>query len=169
MLSWGLHAQNSLVINHSYFENSIISGAENSTNHKTLARAAIAADLDRVLDSDGPFTVFAPVDSAFKKFTTDQWNSLLHPSNKSALKSLLTYHIVAGKLSASKILLAMSRGGGIAKFRTVQGNWITAKMVGIDIVLSDNLGNQAKIITADSGRCNGVVHIIDNLIYPEKL
>ncbi len=162
-----LHAQNSLLVKQNYFEHSIIEATINSKHHKTLAEAVQTAELDEVLNSDGPFTIFAPFDSAFDKITPDRLNALLHPENRAELKTLLSYHIIAGKLSASKILLAMCRGAGTAQFRTIQGNVITASMEGIDIVLSDSLGNKAKIISADDNRCNGVIHVIDGVIFPK--
>ena len=131
-----------------------------------LTEAAKATDLDVILNSDGPFTIFAPFDQAFKKIEPDRLNALLQPENREELKTLLSYHIIAGELSASKILLAMCRGAGTAQFRTIQGDVITASMEGIDIVLSDSLGNKAKIVSADVNRCNGVIHVIDGVIFP---
>ena len=129
----------------------------------------VAAELDQILNNDGPFTVFAPSDSAFEKLPDQQIQELLQPQNKSALQSLITYHIVAGRLSASSILKSMCRGGGVASFTTVQGNTLTAKMDGIDIVLIDEYGNRARITTADENRCNGVIHVIDSVVIPKKI
>ena len=162
-----LQAQNSLLFKQNYFEHSIISGTISSLEHQTLAEAVKAADLDEILDSDGPFTIFAPFDGAFDKFTPEKLASLMKPENKAELKTLLSYHIIAGNFTASKMLLAMCRGGGTAKFRTIQGNVITTSMDGIDIVLSDSLGNEARIVSADDKRCNGVIHVIDGVIFPE--
>lgn len=128
-----------------------------------------ATELDDILGFDGPYTVFAPSDGAFEKFSTIEIAELLKPENKKKLHELVTYHIVAGKLSASKILKAMCRGNGKATFTTVQGQEITATMNGIDIVLTDCLGNQAKITLADSDQCNGVIHEIDSVILPRKI
>ena len=152
-----------------YFENSIIHSTQNSEQHTTLTTAVVAAELDQVLDSDGPFTVFAPSDAAFEKLSSGKISELLLPQNKSELQTLLTYHMVAGHLSASKILRAMCRGGGVATFTTVQGNLLTATMDGLDIVLSDSFGNKARITTADENQCNGVIHVIDSVILPKKI
>ena len=152
-----------------YFENSIIHSTKNSRQHNTLSQAVVAADLDNILDNDGPFTIFAPSDQAFEKLSKEKIRDLMLPQNKSELQSLITYHMIAGHLSASKILKAMCRGGGVAKFRTVQGNVLTATMDGIDIILSDNFGNKAKITSADSNKCNGVIHEIDSVILPKKI
>ena len=140
-----------------------------SKDHQTLYAAVKATELETILKTTGPFTVFAPSDSAFSRFTTEELNSLFKSENKGKLKSLLTYHIVAGNLTASKILLAMCRGNGKAIFTSVQGNKITATMQGTDIILTDSLGNSAKIISADSSLRNGVIHEIDSVILPSRI
>ncbi|MBT8184987.1 MAG: fasciclin domain-containing protein [Eudoraea sp.] len=149
-------------------DNTIIESTEGSENHKTLLAAVKAADLEETLDSDGPFTVFAPSDVAFKKLSKEKITALLQPENKKELKSVLSYHIVAGNLTASKILKAMCRGSGTARFTTIQGDEITASMDGIDIVLTDCYGNSARITTADANQCNGVIHVIDSVIMPNR-
>ncbi len=128
-----------------------------------------AADLEETLGYDGPFTVFAPSDKAFEKFSIGKVTQLLSPENKEDLKALLTYHIIAGKLTASQILKAMCRGNGRAVFTTVQGKEIVATMEGIDIVLTDDFGNSARITTADANQCNGVIHEIDSVIVPRQM
>ena len=147
----------------------IIKSTEGSEEHKTLLAAVKAADLEEVLDSEGPFTVFAPSDQAFGKLPQGKIATLLKPGNKDALKDLVSYHIVAGNLTAAKILKAMCRGKGTATFTTVQGNTITASMKGIDIVLTDDFGNSAIITMADANQCNGVIHVIDRVIQPRKI
>jgi uncharacterized surface protein with fasciclin (FAS1) repeats len=150
-------------------EKSILKNTESSENHKTLIAAMRAADLEEVLGYDGPFTVFAPSDTAFEKLSAEKITQLLLPENKKELQALMTYHIVAGNFSASKILKAMCRGAGKATFTTVQGDEITATMQGVEIVLTDNFGNNARITTADSNQCNGVIHEIDSVIRPGKI
>lgn len=150
-------------------DNSILTNTERSANHQTLLAAMRATELDHLLDFDGPYTVFAPSDQAFSELTVTEITELLRPENKKKLHELVSYHIVAGKLSASKILLAMCRGNGRATFTTVQGEEITATMKGIDIILTDCLGNQAKIVLADADQCNGVIHEIDSVILPRKI
>lgn len=150
-------------------EKSILENTEDSENHTTLLAAMRGSDLEEALGYDGPFTVFAPSDKAFEKLPRHKVAELLRPENKKELQDVMAYHIVAGNLSASKILKAMCRGKGKATFTTVQGDQITATMKGIDIILSDSLGNSAKITTADSNQCNGVIHEIDSVILPGKL
>ncbi len=148
-------------------EKSIITNTETSKNHKTLLAAMRAADLEEILSYAGPFTVFAPSDSAFDKLSNKTVDELLDPINKRELQALMTYHIIAGNFSASKILKAMCRGGGKASFTTVQGDELIATMDGVDIVLTDSFGNSAKITIADANQCNGVIHQIDSVIQPD--
>lgn len=148
---------------------SIATNTANSQNHTTLLAVIEAADLEEILNEEGPFTVFAPSDIAFDKLTSGKIDELLLPQNKKNLKTLVTYHIVAGNFSASKILKEMCRGEGRASFTTVQGDKLIATMSGIDIVLTDNNGNSAKITTADAEQSNGVIHEIDSVFLPVKL
>ena len=148
---------------------SIVMNTEASENHKILLAVMRASDLEEKLNYDGPYTVFAPSDLAFEKLTVIKTAYLLDPKNKKKLHEVLGYHIVAGNLSAAKILKAMCRGNGEATFTTVQGDDITATMSGIDIILTDTQGNTAKIIVADSNQCNGVIHEIDSVMLPNKI
>ncbi|RKN81474.1 fasciclin domain-containing protein [Ulvibacterium marinum] len=150
-------------------EKSIISNTENSKNHRTLSAVIKAADLEETLGYDGPFTVFAPSDKAFEEFSLRKALHLLDSENKEDLKALLTYHIIAGKFTTSQILRAMCRGNGRATFTTVQGKEVVVTMEGIDIVLTDDFGNSAKITTADANQCNGVIHEIDSVIVPHQM
>ncbi len=140
-----------------------------SDQYRTLYAALKATDLEEVLDMDGPFTFFAPTDNAFGQFAPEELNSLFKEENKAKLKSLLSYHLVAGHISASKILKALCRGGGKASFTTIQGKKVTATMNGLDIVLTDSLGNKAIITEADNNQSNGVIHQIDRVILPSTM
>lgn len=150
-------------------EKSIIESTATNENHSTLLNALRATNLDKVLNYSGEFTVFAPSNLAFEKLSKATIEKLYNPENKKLLKAMLSYHIIADKLSASTILKAMCRGNGIAKFTTIQGEKITATMRGIDIVLTDKSGNSAIIVTADSNQSNGIIHEIDTVFVPEKM
>lgn len=149
-------------------ESSIIKSAQKSGIHTILVKAIKAAKLEEILDNDGSFTFFAPSDNAFEKFSKEKIQFLIDSKNTKELRSLLTYHIVARSFSASKILKAMCRGEGVATFTTLQGTKLTASMNGSDIVLTDSFGNNATIVKADANQCNGVIHVIDNVIRPQK-
>ncbi|PRX54555.1 fasciclin domain-containing protein [Flagellimonas meridianipacifica] len=148
---------------------SIVSSAGASGNHSMLIAAVEATEIDEVLEKSGPFTVFAPSDAAFQRFSSDKLKQLMTSNDKSKLKSLVSYHIVAGKLTASRILKAMCRGNGKASFTTIQGKKLQAHMEGYDIVLTDPLGNTARIIQADVSQQNGIIHEIDSVIVPTSM
>ncbi len=148
---------------------SILHTAATSEKYQTLLAVMKATDFDELLNHSGPFTVFAPSNLAFEKLSDTVVDELMHPDNKKELTALLSYHIVAGKLSASKILKALSRGSGKATFKSIQGDIITATMQGLDIILSDSFGNTATIVAADSNQRNGIIHEIDAVIRPENL
>ncbi len=150
-------------------QESIIKNTESSLNHKTLSTVIKATDLEDTLGYDGPFTVFAPSDKAFEEFSIGKVALLLDPEKREDLTALLTYHIVAGKFTASHILRAMCRGNGRAVFTTVQGKEIVATMSETDIILTDDFGNSARIINADSYQCNGVIHEIDGVMVPRQM
>lgn len=149
--------------------NSILQNANESCDHNMLSTAIKASEMEELLDTEGPFTVFAPSDVAFENLPTEKITNLLKTENRKTLKSLLSYHIIAGDFSAAKILIAMCRGNGKASFTTVQGNKLIASMRGTDIYLTDSLGNSAKITTADAKQKNGVIHIIDSVIMPSRI
>ncbi|MEE9363387.1 MAG: fasciclin domain-containing protein [Cellulophaga sp.] len=151
-----------------YSDINVLEKLNEEDSHKVMLAAIATTNLKYILEKEGPYTIFAPLDSAFKKLPKETWNSLLLPENRKNLQSLLSYHIISGKFSASKILQAMSYGNGIATFKTVQGDLITATMDGIDIILTDSFGNSARIKTADVAQPNGVLHSIDTVILPKK-
>lgn len=150
-------------------EKTVVPNSTEFNNHKILNAAVKAAELEALLDNSGPFTIFAPSDAAFERFSSEKISELLNAKDKTALKSLLTYHIVAGQLTASRILSAMCRGNGKASFTTVQGKKLLAHLDGYDIVLTDPMGNTARITTADLNAKIGVVHEIDSVILPTQL
>nr|WP_299388647.1 fasciclin domain-containing protein [Allomuricauda sp.] len=137
-----------------------------SDRHKILFEAVRATEMDAVLENAGPFTVFAPSDAAFERFSNGKIQELLNSKDKSELKTLLSYHIVAGHLTASRMLRAMCRGNGKASFTTIQGKKLVAHLDGYDIILTDPAGNTARITTADVSQGNRVIHEIDSVIVP---
>jgi len=145
----------------------IVSNAVNSKDHTTLVAAVKAADLVATLQGEGPFTVFAPTNSAFNKLPKGTVETLLKPENKAKLQSVLTYHVLAGKFSGKDIMKALEKGNGIASFKTVNGAMIIAMMEGKSLVLKDTNGQISKVTIADVNQSNGVIHVVDTVVLPE--
>ncbi len=149
-----------------YPTKNIIENAVNSKDHTTLVAAVKAAGLVETLQSAGPFTVFAPTNAAFDKLPAGTVETLLKPENKATLSSVLTYHVVAGRMSSKDVAKAIKAGKGKAEFKTVQGGILTAMMSGKDVVLKDSKGNTSKITIMDVNQSNGVIHVIDTVVMP---
>jgi uncharacterized surface protein with fasciclin (FAS1) repeats len=151
-----------------YPNKNIIENAVNSKDHTTLVAAVKAAGLVETLQGKGPFTVFAPTNAAFDKLPAGTVETLLKPENKKMLQTILTYHVVAGKMNASDIAKAIKAGKGKATLKTVSGGTLTAWMEGKDLYISDESGSKAKVTIADVNQSNGVIHVIDTVLLPKK-
>ncbi len=149
-----------------YKTKNIVENAVNSADHTTLVAAVKAAGLVDTLASKGPFTVFAPVNSAFDKLPDGTVATLLKPENKATLAKILTYHVVAGNYSAKAIIKAIKKGKGTASFTTVAGGKLTASIVGSSVVLTDEKGGKSTVTIADVKQSNGVIHVIDSVVLP---
>ena len=149
-----------------YPTKTIVENAVNSPIHKTLVAAVKAAGLVDTLNGAGPFTVFAPTDDAFAKLPAGTVETLVKPENKDTLVKILTYHVVAGKISSKELDRMIKKGGGKATLKTVQGEDLTARMSDGKIMLTDAKGGMATIITADVFQSNGVIHVIDTVLMP---
>lgn len=145
---------------------SIVDIAVSVDDFSTLVTALKAADLVTALQGDGPFTVFAPLNSGFAKIDSKTLNSLLQPENKSALAGILTYHVVAGKVTASDVAAALKKGKGSASLTTLNGARLTAVQKNGGIYLKDSNGNYSKIAKTDVMASNGVIHIIEDVVMP---
>jgi uncharacterized surface protein with fasciclin (FAS1) repeats len=144
----------------------IIDNAVNSADHTTLVAAVKAAGLVATLKGPGPFTVFAPTNAAFDKLPAGTVDSLLKPEMKGTLTSVLTYHVVPGRLDGAAIAKLIKAGGGKATLKTVQGESLTARMNGSGIILVDSKGGSANVTTANVYQSNGVIHVIDSVLMP---
>lgn len=144
----------------------IVENAVNSADHTTLVAAVKAAGLVDTLMSAGPFTVFAPVNSAFDKLPMGTVDTLLKPENKATLAKVLTYHVVAGKVSSVDLKKQIKMGGGKTMLKTVAGGTLWAMMEGNSIVLKDEKGGMSKITQANVFQSNGVIHVVDTVVLP---
>lgn len=129
-----------------------------------FSEALELSNLGPSLKNGGDFTVFAPSDAAFQKL--DKSLDLLNPRNLQKLKTLISYHIIAGEFTASRILQALCRGEGVVVFTTIQGDELMATMDGVNIILTDCQGNKSRIVRADASSDNMILHAIDKVILP---
>ena len=150
-----------------YANKDIVDNAVNSKDHTTLVAAVKAAGLVETLKSAGPFTVFAPTNAAFDKLPAGTVDAVLKPENKALLTKILTYHVVAGKMTGKDIAAAIKAGGGKAELTTVAGGKLWASMSGKDLILTDEKGGMAKVTIANVMQSNGVIHVIDTVLMPK--
>ena len=144
----------------------IIDNAVNSADHTTLVAAVKAAGLVDTLKGAGPFTVFAPTNAAFAKLPAGTVDTLLQAQNKPMLTTVLTYHVVPGRVDAAEIGRLIRAGGGSAALKTVQGGTLTARMRGSDVVIVDAKGGTSVVTTANVYQSNGVIHVVDTVLMP---
>ena len=160
-------AQNPMVGGHDMSPmKNIIQNAVNSDDHTTLVAAVKAAGLVDTLEGAGPFTVFAPTNEAFAKLPDGTVDTLLKPENKDQLTKVLTYHVVAGKVTSNDLKKMIKEGHGTAEFATVEGGKLQAMLVGGKIVLKDEKGGTATVTIPNVMQSNGVIHVIDSVLLP---
>lgn len=146
----------------------IVDAAVATPELSTLTTAVKAAGLARTLSSDGPFTVFAPVNGAFAKLPGSTVETLLMPRNRAALANVLTYHVIPRRLSSRALLSLVRAHRGRARLHTVQGEALTvSRGFGGALVLTDAKGGRSLITAADLDQSNGVVHLIDSVVLPK--
>jgi uncharacterized surface protein with fasciclin (FAS1) repeats len=132
----------------------IVDTAVGAGQFKTLTAALTAAGLVDTLKRSGPFTVFAPTDAAFAALPAGTVETLLKPENKAKLTAILTYHVVAGKVTAADVVK-------LTEAKTVNGATVVVKVEGSNVMI-----NNAKVATADIDASNGVIHVIDTVLMP---
>jgi len=149
-----------------YPSKNIVQNAVNSKDHTTLVAAVKAAGLVPTLESSGPFTVFAPTNEAFAKLPAGTVDTLLKPENKAKLTSVLTYHVVAGRMTTKELREKVKEGGGTAELKTVEGEPLTVKENDGKLWLIDAKGDMAQITIADVLQSNGVIQVINTVLLP---
>jgi uncharacterized surface protein with fasciclin (FAS1) repeats len=150
-----------------YPSKNIVENAVNSKDHTTLVAAVKAAGLVETLMSDGPFTVFAPTNAAFEKLPAGTVENLVKPENKTLLTSVLTYHVVAGRIDATTLKEWIKKNDGAYTAKTIQGGELKFMLdKKNNIWLMDGKGNKAKITIKDVYQKNGVIHVIDTVLMP---
>ena len=137
----------------------IIQNAVNSKDHTTLVAAVKAAGLVDTLEGKGPFTVFAPTNSAFGKLPAGTVENLVKPENKATLSKILTYHVVPGKLEASDLTDGK-------KLKTVEGEQLTVRKSGDKVTIIDSKGDSSTVTIPNVNQSNGVIHVVDTVLMP---
>lgn len=163
------HAERSVMVGGApmYPSKNIIQNAVNSKDHTTLVTAVKAAGLVDTLSGPGPFTVFAPNNHAFDKLPEGTVPMLLEPENKDKLSSILTYHVVPGRLSAEDLKTMVDDNGGKAELKTVNGETLWIKRIGEKhLAVWDAKGHAGRITIPNVMQANGVIHVIDNVVQP---
>ena len=150
-----------------YPTKNIIENAVNSKDHTTLVAAVKAAGLVETLSSAGPFTVFAPTNDAFGKLPAGTVETLVKPENKETLTKILTYHVVAGRMTAADLTKAIKAGKGTATLKTVSGGTLTATAKGKTIQLKDEKGGVSTVTIANVMQSNGVIHVVNSVLLPK--
>ena len=149
-----------------YSSKTIVENAVNSKDHTTLVAAVKAAGLVDTLSGPGPFTVFAPTNEAFAKLPAGTVDTLVKPENKATLTSILTYHVVPGRITAKDILANAKMHGGTATYTTVQGEPLMFKKTMGGLMIMDGKGDMGKITIANVYQSNGMIHVIDTVMMP---
>jgi uncharacterized surface protein with fasciclin (FAS1) repeats len=149
-----------------YATKNIIQNAVNSKDHTTLVAAVKAGGLVDTLQGSGPFTVFAPTNTAFAALPAGTVDTLLKPENKDALDKILTYHVVPGRLDSRMLDQQITMGGGKAVLKTVQGEPLTVQGSGRNLTVTDEKGGTARITIADVYQSNGVIQVVDKVLLP---
>lgn len=166
--AFAAHAENPMVGGAAMYEDkNIVENAVNSKDHTTLVAAVKAAGLVETLQGDGPFTVFAPVNSAFEALPAGTVDTLLKPENKDQLTKVLTCHVVSANAMSDAIGKMIKDDGGTHPVKTVGGCTLQAKMDGDKITLTDETGGVATVTIADVKQSNGVIHVIDKVLLPK--
>lgn len=171
LFSAGINAQEKTVMVGGaamYASKNIVENAVNSKEHTTLVAAIKAAGLVETLQSAGPFTVFAPTNAAFAKLPAGTLETLLKDENKAVLTSVLTYHVIPGKINSSTLVKLIKKNGGKFTAKTVQGGELSFSMKGKKIVLKDEKGGMSMVTIKDVNQSNGVIHVIDTVVLPKS-
>ena len=132
----------------------IVDTAVSAGSFNTLAPALQAGGLVDTLKSDGPYTVFAPTDEAFAKLPEGTVETLLLPENKDKLVEILTYHVVAGKVTSAEVVTLQSA-------QTANGSDVAIKVVDETVFINDS-----RVVAVDIEASNGVIHVVDTVILP---
>lgn len=146
----------------------IIQNVSKAKDYSVLLSAIQASGLTETFESKGPITIFAPTNSAFAKLPGGKLDTLLKPEHKFELSSLITYHAIAGKVSAKDIARNIKDHKGTATYVTLAGSKIVASIdTNHNIVLTDENGGQCVISQFDVEQSNGMLHVVNTVFIPK--
>lgn len=145
----------------------VLTLAQGDPNFTTLVSALQTAGMEETLNGPGPFTVFAPNNAAFEKIPAARRDALTSAEGREALRQLLAFHVVPGRLDAVALAQRIQAGGGALPLTTLQGGTLTAR-TGPDgsITLTDAAGGVSRVVEADMAAGNGVIHALDTVAAP---
>lgn len=149
-----------------YPSKNIIQNAVHSKINTTLVSAVKQAGLVKTLEGPGPFTVFAPTNRAFDKLPHSAVANLMKPSNKSELKTILTYHVLAGRYTTQDLRQKIKAGDGKATLKTVEGDPLTFTEHDGRIRITDEKGGTAEITKGNVMQSNGVIQVVNSVLMP---
>jgi uncharacterized surface protein with fasciclin (FAS1) repeats len=149
-----------------YPSKNIVQNAVHSKAHTTLVAAVKQAGLVDTLEGPGPFTVFAPTNSAFGKLPHATVASLMQPANVDQLKTILTYHVLPGLYTTKDLHDKIQASGGKAMINSVQGEPLTFTEQGGHIIVTDVKGDMSRITIGNVMQSNGVIQVVDSVLLP---
>jgi uncharacterized surface protein with fasciclin (FAS1) repeats len=149
-----------------YPSKNIVQNAVHSKAHTTLVAAVKQAGLVDTLEGPGPFTVFAPTNSAFGKLPHATVASLMQPANVDQLKTILTYHVLPGVYTTKDLHDKIQSSGGKAMINSVQGEPLTFTEQGGHIIVTDVKGDMSRITIGNVMQSNGVIQVVDTVLLP---
>jgi uncharacterized surface protein with fasciclin (FAS1) repeats len=152
-----------------YPSRDIVENLAQSPEHHTLVAALNVTGLTAALKQPGPFTVFAPTDTAFRALPAGLLDQLMRPGSEARLTALLNYHVVAGRFDSATVGHQLAEGAGAVELTTLNGAKLTARLNGaVNLLLRDAAGNFADIAIYDVANANGIVHVIDKVLMPAQ-
>jgi uncharacterized surface protein with fasciclin (FAS1) repeats len=145
----------------------IVENIVQSREHTMLYVALSTAGLREKLEAPGPFTFFAPTNSAFKALRSGQYESLLTGPERNELIRTLTYHVIPCKLTTAALTGLVRAGGGVVTLRTMEGHDLTVRQTSVStLTIADAKGNVSRITVPDVFQSNGIVHVVDAVLMP---
>lgn len=148
--------------------NSITSRIEDNRELSTFSQGMNSAEIsDDYREDEGPYTVFAPVNSAYEKLDQEQRDAMMDVQNRDRNNATLHYLMVEGELTEDQLRQEVQNANGSYTLTTMQGEDLIVTLEGDNIVLKDGAGNTARITDSDPDASNGIIYVIDSYLMPK--